>query len=181
MTLWRYSPIEVNPKPSHGRYGICEDNGIPTLTIDGKAIADRHAANLRFDYGAYKRMAAMKVQFYTNILMLGFNVWACDAGIYIYIYICIYIYIYMCVSVCMPVCVYTFICLSICLFICLSIYVNIYIYIYIYIYQDAVNLRFDYGAYKLMAAMKVQFYTNTLMLGFNVWACDAGIFINLSI
>jgi len=41
MTLWRYSPIEVNPKPSHGRYGICEDNGIPTLTFDGKAIADR--------------------------------------------------------------------------------------------------------------------------------------------
>ena len=73
----------------------------------------------------------------------------------------------------------------ICIYMYVSIYVNIYIYIYIYIciyiYQDAVNLRFDYGAYKLMAAMKVQFYTNTLMLGFNVWACDAGIFINLSI
>lgn len=60
-------------------YSICESNGIPTLTIDGKTIADRHAANLRFDYSAYKRMAALKVQFYTNILKLGFNVWACDA------------------------------------------------------------------------------------------------------
>jgi hypothetical protein len=43
-------------------YSICESNGIPTLTIDGKAIADRHAANLRFDYSAYKQMAAMKVR-----------------------------------------------------------------------------------------------------------------------
>ena len=52
---------------------------MPTLTIDGSTIAKRHASNLRFDYGAYKRMAALKVMFYTRILKRGFNVWACDA------------------------------------------------------------------------------------------------------
>eukprot|EP00965_Chrysotila_dentata_P190398 6173868-Pleurochrysis_carterae.AAC.3 len=38
----------------------CGGTGIPTLPLDGSSIKDRHAANLRFDYGAYKRMAALK-------------------------------------------------------------------------------------------------------------------------
>ena len=62
-----------------GMTKICEEHGIPTLSIEANSIKNRGAANLRFDYSAYKRMAAMKVQFYSNILRLGFNVWACDA------------------------------------------------------------------------------------------------------
>ncbi|KAL1518521.1 hypothetical protein AB1Y20_002810 [Prymnesium parvum] len=58
---------------------ICEEQGIMALPIEASNIAKRGAANLRFDYGAYKRMAALKVAFYTRILNMGFNVWACDA------------------------------------------------------------------------------------------------------
>ena len=50
-----------------------------SITIDGTSIKSRGAANLRFDYSAYKRMAALKVLFYTRILKMGFNLWACDA------------------------------------------------------------------------------------------------------
>jgi len=58
---------------------ICRQNGIDVLPIEGSSIATRGAANLRFDYGAYKRMAALKVTFYRRILAMGFNIWACDA------------------------------------------------------------------------------------------------------
>jgi len=58
---------------------ICKEQGIMALPIEAQSIAKRGAANLRFDYGAYKRMAALKVAFYTRILTMGFNVWACDA------------------------------------------------------------------------------------------------------
>jgi hypothetical protein len=58
---------------------ICEASGVDHLPIEGTSIANRNAANLRFDYGAYKRMAALKVTFYTRVLRMGFNVWACDA------------------------------------------------------------------------------------------------------
>ena len=34
---------------------------------------------LRIGCSAYKRMAALKVAFYTRILTMGFNIWACDA------------------------------------------------------------------------------------------------------
>jgi len=58
---------------------ICAAQGVDSLPIQAQAIANTHAANLRFDYGAYKRMAALKVAFYTRIIKMGFNVWACDA------------------------------------------------------------------------------------------------------
>ncbi len=58
---------------------VCEENGISSMLLDGSSIKKRKTANLRFDYAAYKRMAALKVSFYINILMLGYNVWACDA------------------------------------------------------------------------------------------------------
>ena len=59
---------------------ICKEQGIPVLPIQGQdKIAHRSSANLRFDYSAYKRMAALKVNFYTRILTMGFNIWACDA------------------------------------------------------------------------------------------------------
>ena len=40
---------------------ICKEQGIAALPIQGESIAKRSSANLRFDYGAYKRMAALKV------------------------------------------------------------------------------------------------------------------------
>ena len=55
--------------------GICNAQGIAVLPIQ----ANLPGVNLRFDYSAYKRMAALKVAFYTRILKMGFNVWACDA------------------------------------------------------------------------------------------------------
>ena len=58
---------------------IAQDNDIPSMPLDGSSIQNRGAANLRFDYSAYKRMAALKVAFYTRILTMGFNIWACDA------------------------------------------------------------------------------------------------------
>jgi hypothetical protein len=58
---------------------ILIEQGIPTMTIQGESIAKRSSANLRFDYSAYKRMASLKVAFYTRILKMGFNLWACDA------------------------------------------------------------------------------------------------------
>ena len=54
---------------------ICKEQQIYVLSI----VANLPGVNLRFDYGAYKRMAALKVAFYTRILTMGFNVWACDA------------------------------------------------------------------------------------------------------
>ena len=54
-----------------GMLHTCLAQGIPTLTLDGSTIKDRRSANLRFDYGAYKRMAALKVAFYKRILELG--------------------------------------------------------------------------------------------------------------
>ena len=62
-----------------GMTKICEEHGIPTLSIEANSIKNRGAANLRFDYSAYKRMAALKVAFYTRILTMGFNIWACGA------------------------------------------------------------------------------------------------------
>lgn len=58
---------------------IASTEGIPSMVLDGSSIKTRGAANLRFDYSAYKRMAALKVAFYTRILTMGFNIWACDA------------------------------------------------------------------------------------------------------
>eukprot|EP00908_Phaeocystis_cordata_P010200 Transcript_21042.p1 GENE.Transcript_21042~~Transcript_21042.p1 ORF type:complete len:807 (+),score=158.02 Transcript_21042:127-2421(+) len=58
---------------------IAEEEGVPSMPLDGSSIKNRGAANLRFDYSAYKRMAALKVAFYTRILTMGFNIWACDA------------------------------------------------------------------------------------------------------
>ena len=58
---------------------IAKAEGIPSMPLDGSSIKTRGAANLRFDYSAYKRMAALKVAFYTRILTMGFNIWACDA------------------------------------------------------------------------------------------------------
>ena len=58
---------------------ICQEHGVAYLPIQAQSIASRGAANLRFDYSAYKRMAALKVAFYTRILQMGFNLWACDA------------------------------------------------------------------------------------------------------
>ena len=57
---------------------ICNEQGIPTLPLDGTKVGS-NAANFRFDYSAYKRMAALKVAFYMRILRMGFNIWACDA------------------------------------------------------------------------------------------------------
>ena len=54
---------------------LCKEQGIFVLPIQ----ANLPGVNLRFDYSAYKRMAALKVAFYTRILKMGFNVWACDA------------------------------------------------------------------------------------------------------
>ena len=58
---------------------IATSAGVPSMPLDGSSIARAGAANLRFDYSAYKRMAALKVAFYTRILKMGFNLWACDA------------------------------------------------------------------------------------------------------
>ena len=58
---------------------IATAEGVPSMPLDGSSIKNRGAANLRFDYSAYKRMAALKVAFYTRILKMGFNLWACDA------------------------------------------------------------------------------------------------------
>ena len=58
---------------------IAEEEGVPSMPLDGSSIKNRGAANLRFDYSAYKRMAALQVAFYTRILTMGFNIWACGA------------------------------------------------------------------------------------------------------
>ena len=57
---------------------ICKQENVPMLPIQAQSVQSS-AANLRFDYGAYKRMAALKVEFYKRILNMGFNLWACDA------------------------------------------------------------------------------------------------------